>query len=127
VGLARATGVNVYTIALQSQATTAAPGRRAAPSLSSASYMLTQLARETGARAFFPAGAYQLKDAYTGIADELNAQYAIAYAPATEAVNGRFRRIQVRIPTNPTLRPRTRSGYTVDGSRGTSDPPGGLR
>ena len=126
VDLARARGVNVYTIGLQSRATTATLGR-VAPSVSASSYMLTQLARETGARAFFPAGAHQLKDVYTGIADELNAQYAIAYAPANGDADGRFRRIMVRIPANPEFRPRTRAGYTADPSRATAELLGGLR
>ncbi len=109
VSLARTMGVTIYPISLQ------AAGGRAGVSLneSSAAYALRDLARETGARAFFPAGVHQLESVYAEIAAELAAQYSIGYLPSNERVDGRFRRIQVSIPADPTLRPRTRTGYTA--------------
>jgi Ca-activated chloride channel family protein len=110
VALARSSGVTIYTISLQ-----APPGRHGktiTPDLT-AGQALRQLARETGARAFFPGGAHQLSTVYRDIAAELGAQYSIGYLPSNSRMDGRFRRIQVSIPQNPELRPRTRTGYTA--------------
>ena len=54
------------------------------------------LAKETGARAFFPANVHELKGVYGDIAAELEAQYSIAYAPANGRPDGQFRRIVVK-------------------------------
>ena len=109
VSLARSMGVTVYTISIES-----GPNRSAGPPPESpASYALRQLARETGARAFFPGDVQQLETVYEAIAAELGAQYSIGYLPSNAQTDGRFRRIQVSIPNNPDLRPRTRTGYTA--------------
>ena len=42
------------------------------------------------------------------IAQELSSQYSIAYSPANSRLDGRFRRIMVRVSTRPELRLRTR-------------------
>ena len=108
--LARMMGVTVYPISLQS-----AGGRRpVSRPESSAASALRELARETGARAFFPAGVHQLESVYEDIAAELAAQYSIGYLPSNARRDGRFRRIQVSIPANPRFQPRTRTGYTAD-------------
>lgn len=121
VALARITGVNVYTIGLQSAPAGSRGSSPARAPVSSASYTLNQLARETGARAFFPAGAHELKDVYGAIAAELGAQYSIAYSPTNGSADGRFRRVLVRIPEKPAFQPRTRTGYTAEGPRTNSD------
>jgi len=112
VGLARRMGVNVYTIGLRSKS---ASLRRATSRgyFSDAEYSLKSLAKETGARAFFPAAVHELKDVYEDIAAELEAQYSIAYAPANTRPDGRFRRIVVRVTADPAYRPRARAGYTA--------------
>ena len=119
VALARSLGVAVYTISIQSP-----PGRDGVESLSgsSAAHSLRELARETGARAFFPAGVHQLETVYEEIADELGAQYSIGYLPSNSRSDGRFRRIQVSLPQNPEFRPRTRTGYTAGPALSAGDP-----
>ena len=112
LGLARRMGVNVYTVALQSRAAGEPSGRRY---FSESDYSMKTLARETGAQSFFP-GPAELKGVYGSIATELANQYSLGYAPANVRPDGRFRRVLVQIVTHPELRPRTRLGYTVDGS-----------
>ena len=114
MGLARGMGVNVYAIGLRPEPVSK---RRTRPrdSLSDADYSLKSLARETGARAFFPASVHDLNGVYQDIAEELEAQYSIAYAPANSQPDGRFRRIVVRVTADPDYRPRARAGYTASG------------
>jgi Ca-activated chloride channel family protein len=113
VALARKVGVNIYTIGLQStyDAERRQPGRS---TFSDAEYALRLLARETGAQAFFPAGAHQLRDVYNTIAEELEAQYSLAYAPSNRRMDGGFRRIIVRVTADPAFKPRARTGYTAE-------------
>jgi Ca-activated chloride channel family protein len=127
LGLARKTGVSVYTVALHSPRLGAAS---ALDQVSESDYAMKTLARETGAQAFFPEPA-QLKAVYSSIATELASQYSIGYVPADGRADGRFRRVTVQIVTKPELRPRTRHGYTADrapaaaavGPGGVSRPP----
>jgi Ca-activated chloride channel family protein len=109
LALARKSGVNVYTVALQSPQVV--PGRKA---FSDSDYAMKALARETGALSFFPQPA-DLKAVYRSIANELASQYSIGYVPANGRSDGRFRRIVVQVVTRPELRPRTRPGYLADG------------
>ena len=110
VALARKSGVNIYTIGLQSQTTSAASARF----VSDADYALKSLAQETGAQSFFPKSVTELKGVYDDIAVELSAQYSIGYSPTNTRADGRFRRIMVRVASNPGFRPRARLGYTAD-------------
>ena len=116
VALARKTGVNIYTIALQSQFGSA---RKASPRryFSESEYALKTLAKETGALSFFPSGVHELKDVYQTIATELESQYSIGYAPSNSRADGRFRRIVVRVTADPTFRPRARAGYVAERTR----------
>jgi Ca-activated chloride channel family protein len=114
LALARRTGVNIYTVLLQSknsvQRLQEQGGRHY---FSEADYTMKTLSRETGAQAFFPAPA-ELKGVYSSIATELANQYSIGYIPANGRPDGRFRRVIVQVVTRPELRPRTRMGYTAD-------------
>ena len=115
VALARRTGVNIYTIGLQSDF----ESDRGRPpvkknSFSQADYSLRMLARETGAQAFFPAGVHQLRDVYDAIAEELESQYSIAYSPTNRRIDNRFRRIVVRVTADPAFKSRARTGYMAE-------------
>jgi Ca-activated chloride channel homolog len=115
LAMARKSGINIYTIALQSQYTAA---RRIAENgrryFSESDYAMRTLARETGAQSFFPELVQDLKFAYAAIADELSNQYSIGYAPSNARPDGRFRRIVVRMIHRPELTPRARAGYTAE-------------
>jgi Ca-activated chloride channel family protein len=112
LALARKTGVNVYTVSVQSRidAVREQGGRHY---FSDSDYAMKTLARETGARSFFPDPS-DLKTVYGAIANELASQYSIGYVPANTRADGRFRRVIVQIVTRPQLHPRTRQGYTAD-------------
>ncbi len=74
-------------------------------------FSLKTLARETGARAFFPTQLADLAGVYRSVAEELAMQYAIGYVPKVEHRDGSYRRLSVRILSRPEARPRTRAGY----------------
>ena len=75
-----------------------------------AEFVLRQFAQETGGRAFFPTAATELDDHLRQIADELAAQYALAYSSRNPRRDGQWRRIVVRT-TKPELAARTKQGY----------------
>lgn len=110
--IARSTGIATYTINLQPPAT-GAPRRPTSRVLSDAEYSLKELARETGARAFFPQDVGELAGVYGDIATELSSQYALAYVSTNGSRDGAYRRISVEIPGHPGYRARTRAGYTA--------------
>jgi len=108
---AKAAGVAIYTIGLHAEE----PGRYAAQQgrgyFSTADFAMKQLARETGAKAFFPTGLPSLAEAYAEIGRELATQYAIGYVSRNPMRNGAFRRVTVRVSDSPGAQPRTRTGY----------------
>ena len=116
--LARKSGVNVYTIALQSPVSPSTPSGR--KFLSPAQFSMKSLAQETGGEAFFPVQVSELQGVYGLIAQELSSQYSIGYTSSNGRADGRFRRIAVRVTSHPEMKPKTRAGYTADGGR----PPG---
>jgi Ca-activated chloride channel family protein len=75
----------------------------------SAPYDMRQLAEETGGRSFAPARIEDLAGVYGEIAEELSRQYWLAYVPPPSSSG--FRRVTVRVITQPALRARTRAGY----------------
>ena len=117
LGLARRTGVSIYTVSLQSAAQARQEeilGRRRG--MEDADFTMKTLAKETGAQSFFPDPA-ALKGVYAAIASELASQYSIGYVPANGQSDGTFRRVNVQVVTRPDLRSRTRLGYTAEGRR----------
>jgi Ca-activated chloride channel family protein len=101
--LAKRSEVIVYTIGIRGRDF----GARGFPE---AEFVLKQFAQETGGRAFFPTGATELDGIYAQIADELAAQYALAYSSRNPRRDGQWRRIVVRT-TKPQLAARTKQGY----------------
>jgi len=74
---------------------------------------LKELAEETGGRAFFTAEVIELERSFTAIARELRSQYLIAYSPTNDNYDGKFRKIEVRVPGHKNLKIRTKTGYTA--------------
>jgi Ca-activated chloride channel homolog len=101
--LAKRSEVIVYTIGIRGRDL----GARGFPE---AEFVLRQFAQETGGRAFFPTGPQELDGIYALIADELAAQYALAYSSRNPKRDGMWRRIVVRT-TRPELAARTKQGY----------------
>jgi Ca-activated chloride channel family protein len=101
--LAKRSEVVIYTIAIRGRDF----GQRG---FNEAEFVLRQFAQETGGRSFFPATAQELPNIYSQIADELAAQYAMAYSSRNPKRDGQWRRIVVRT-TKPDTVARTKQGY----------------
>lgn len=71
---------------------------------------LSQIADETGGRVFHVDKASDLVDAYRKIDEELRTQYRLAFAPPGKA-NGKWHRVEVRVPGRPGVDARAASGY----------------
>ena len=112
--VARRSGVSIYTISVTSPAALARELALGGRRQSNGGYAMRALARDTGGRAFFPAGASALKGIYGSIAEELRHQYAIGYVPSNGARDGEWRQVLVRVTDRPGARPRTRSGYFAE-------------
>jgi Ca-activated chloride channel family protein len=79
--------------------------------------LLTDLAKMTGGKAFFPRLNHELDEAVARIAIELRRQYSIGYIPANFSRDGKWRKIKVRVnppPELPRLVVRTKAGYYAD-------------
>jgi Ca-activated chloride channel family protein len=116
LGMARKSGINIYTICLQNRYSVARveSGRKY---FSESDYSMKTLAQETGALSYFPQSVQELKGIYAGISDELSNQYSIGYSPLNWRPDGRFRRIIVKVNAHPEFRPRARIGYTAEALR----------
>jgi Ca-activated chloride channel family protein len=75
--------------------------------------VLKQLAEDTGGRAFFTAKVIELERSFSAIAKELRSQYQISYSPTNENYDGRFRKIDVRLPGYKDYRIRAKAGYNA--------------
>lgn len=71
---------------------------------------MRRLADETGGRVFRVSRRESLDDIYDTVQTELRSQYSAAYAPANQARDGSFRRIEVRTK-NRDYRVQVRRGY----------------
>jgi Ca-activated chloride channel homolog len=84
---------------------------------------LKRLAEETGGRAFFTAEVIELEKSLAGIARELRSQYLIAYEPTNGNYDGKYRQVEVKLPSHKDLRIRTKKGYMAVPPRATSARP----
>ena len=103
--LAKRSETAIYAIGLRQGPATG--GRR---EFKEAEFVLNQLARDTGGRAFFPTTVHDLPKLYEQISQELASQYTLAYTSRNSQRNGAWRRIVVRV-TRPGISARTRQGY----------------
>ena len=71
---------------------------------------LRAFAEKTGGRFVSTPGGPALRDAFTGIANELGQQYTIAYRPSNKKRDGKWRTLEVKLPQQD-LTIRTRKGY----------------
>ena len=77
-------------------------------------HLLSELAQQTGGRAFAASIAKDLPAVATRIGIELRNQYVLAYYPANHDRNGKFRKVEVKLdqPNGlPVLKARWRPGY----------------
>jgi Ca-activated chloride channel family protein len=83
-------------------------------------FELRRLARETGARAFFPVSLEDLRGVYADIARELWNQYSLGYQSTNDKPDGAFRQIALRVAA-PGVTWRARTGYIADASAGNGE------
>ena len=89
---------------------------------SAGGYILSELAEQTGGKAFFPGDSEAMSEAFEKIALELRQQYSIGYTPSNFVADGKWRRVKVKVnpPADaPKIIVRSRPGYYAKpGSRG---------
>ena len=71
---------------------------------------LKGFAEKTGGRFIATPGGPALRDAFTGIADELGHQYTISYHPLNKKRDGKWRNLEVKVKRE-NVEVRTRKGY----------------
>jgi Ca-activated chloride channel homolog len=71
---------------------------------------LKGFAEKTGGRFIATPGGPALRDAFSGIADELGHQYAVSYRPPNQKRDGKWRALEVKVQRED-LTVRTRKGY----------------
>jgi Ca-activated chloride channel homolog len=85
-------------------------------------FILEELADLTGGKAFFPFSGEEMREAFDEIAVDLRQQYSIGYLPTNFQVDGKLRRIKIKLAAVKTGKAnlRYRTGYIANG-KGQSD------
>src|SRR5215210_2632752 len=103
VETALAVGASIYAVDMSSLEVAGTSGRQSAASLRG-------FAEKTGGRFIATPGGPALRDAFTGIANELGQQYTISYRPVNTKRDGKWRALEVKLQRED-LTIRTRKGY----------------
>jgi Ca-activated chloride channel family protein len=101
---ALAVGASIYAVDMSSLEVAGTSGRQSALSLKG-------FADKTGGKFIATPGGPALRDAFTGIADELGHQYTISYRPLNQKRDGKWRALEVKLVGHDELTVRTRKGY----------------
>src|SRR5215207_8179552 len=100
---ALAVGASIYAVDMSSLEVAGTSRRQSAASLQG-------FAEKTGGRFIATPGGPALRDAFTGIANELGQQYTISYRPMNKKRDGKWRTLEVKVSRDE-LTVRTRKGY----------------
>lgn len=100
---ALAVGASIFAVDMSSLEVAGSANRPSATSLKA-------FAEKTGGRFIATPGGPALRDAFTGIADELGHQYTISYHPLNKKRDGKWRQLEVKVKREATD-VRTRKGY----------------
>ena len=100
---ALAVGATIYAVDMASLDIAGSTKRQSAASLK-------EFAEKTGGKFIATPGGPALRDAFSGIAEELGHQYTIAYRPANKKRDGKWRTLDVKLARQD-LTIRTRKGY----------------
>jgi Ca-activated chloride channel family protein len=105
LGLLKASDVTIHSIGFLEHQSTAAQFAQ--------KRQLQQIAEITGGRAFFPRDGEDVDLAYDSILAELEAQYVMGYISTDLRMDGRWRKVEVRLkrPELKRAQIRTRPGY----------------
>ena len=101
---ALAIGASIYAVDMSSLEVGGSTGRQSSASLKG-------FAEKTGGKFIATPGGPALRDAFTGIADELGHQYTISYRPMNQKRDGKWRALEVKLVSHDDLTVRTRKGY----------------
>jgi VWFA-related protein len=101
---ALAVGASIYAVDMSTLEVAGSTRRQSAASLKG-------FADKTGGRFIETPGGPALRDAFTGIADELGHQYTISYRPMNRKRDGKWRTLEVKLVAHDDLTVRTRKGY----------------
>ena len=102
---ALAVGATIYGVDMSSLEIAGTTRRQSAASLKS-------FAEKTGGRFIETPGGPALRDAFTGIANELGQQYTLTYRPLNKSRDGKWRKLEVKV-SREDLTVRTRKGYRI--------------
>ncbi|MDE3167679.1 MAG: VWA domain-containing protein [Acidobacteriota bacterium] len=72
---------------------------------------LRALSEATGGESFFPKETTEVDKIAHQVARDIRSQYTIEYTPSNTAMDGTFRRIEIKVNAPGNLRVRTRNGY----------------
>jgi Ca-activated chloride channel homolog len=103
--LVQASDVTIYAVGfLEHQSSSARVVQRA---------QLTRIAETTGGQAFFPTAMKDVEAAYDKVVAQIRAQYSLGYVSTNTALDGRWRRVQIRLvrPDLKDARIQSRRGY----------------
>ena len=98
-------GASIYAVDMSALETPGVANRQSAASLKG-------FAEKTGGRFVATPGGPALRDAFTGIAEELGQQYTISYRPENQTRDGKWRTLEVRVARDDAS-VRTRKGYRL--------------
>ena len=100
---ALAVGASIFAVDMSDLQVGGSSARQGAPQLKG-------FAEKTGGRVVATPGGQALRDAFSGIAEELGQQYTIAYRPLNTNRDGKWRKLEVKVDRED-LTVRTRRGY----------------
>lgn len=100
---ALAVGASIYAVDMSSLEVAGTTRRQSAGSLKG-------FAEKTGGKFIATPGGPALRDAFTGIANELGQQYTISYRPVNKKRDGQWRTLEVKVQRDE-VTVRTRKGY----------------
>lgn len=114
---ARGAGVRIYTVSLIAPSIAdRLESTNATRDVSAADQAMAALARDSGARSYFPATLSDLSDVYALIARELSNLYVLGYASSNPSQDGSYRSLRVQVVTRANAFARTRAGYVAGDS-----------
>jgi Ca-activated chloride channel homolog len=102
---ALAVGASIYAVDMSQMDVAASRKQSGGP-------MLKAFAEKTGGRFVATPGGPALRDAFTGIADELGHQYTLSYRPTDQNRDGKWHTIEVKV-NREEAKVRTRKGFRV--------------
>ncbi len=97
IDIAQRTETTIFGISTKAGFLGTVPGVDAGTVKDKGDKFLTQLCEETGGEAFFTGDMLELERAFKRISQELQSQYLITYRPADQTLDGRNRKIEVRL------------------------------